>query len=55
LSEWIPEPWRVWTKPLARRTLTLYVVWQGNCDVADRDPRSNIAALRITKAIEFTH
>jgi hypothetical protein len=41
------------TKPLARRTLTRYVIWQGNCDVAAHTARSNDAALRITKAIEY--
>ena len=43
----------VWTKPLARRTLTRYVIWQGNCNVATETIRSNVAVLRITKAIEY--
>src|ERR1035437_6744645 len=43
----------VWTKPLARRTLTRYVIWQGNCDVAAHPTRSKVAVLRITKAIEY--
>src|ERR1039457_5634463 len=49
----IDLPCGVWTKPLARRTLPRYVIWQGNCDVAAHTTRSNVAVLRITKAIEY--
>src|ERR1035437_5164894 len=50
----INGPWRVWTKPLARRTLTRYVIWQGNCDVVAHTTRCNVAVLRMTKAIEYS-
>jgi hypothetical protein len=33
--------------------LTRYVIWQGNCDVVAHTTRSNVAVLRITKAIEY--
>ena len=41
------------TKPLARRTLTRYVIWQANCDVAAQTTRSNLAVLRVTISIEY--
>src|ERR1039458_6941697 len=41
------------TKPLARRTLARYAVWQGNCDVAAQTTRRNVAAFRITNSIEY--
>ena len=50
---WIPGQGRVRTKPLARRTLARYAVWQGNCDVAAQTNRSNVAAFRITNSIEY--
>jgi hypothetical protein len=48
-----PKHYGVRTKLLARRTLTRYVIWQGNCDVAAHTTRNNVAVLRITKAIEY--
>jgi len=41
------------SKPLARRTLPRYVIWQGNCDVAIQTTRSNVGVSRITISIKY--